>query len=65
MEERAGEGGSFVDMRGGETMSRGSEKDERGVFEKGEREAWRKTSVKVTLRGRGDDESRHSQCAGG
>ena len=50
------------------------EKVEEGVFEKGEREAWRRKSVKVLLRGmserevftgRGDDESRHGQVVGG
>ena len=66
-----GEGGSFVGGGGGTTLGRGSEgedwreKGERGVFEKAERDAWRWKSVKVALRGRGDDESRHGQGAGG
>ena len=63
------EGGSFVDGRGGATLGRMSEGDEwwekgewrelrekgeGGVFEKGEREAWREKSVMVALRGRGE-----------
>ena len=64
-DERAGEGGSFVDKRGwvatfrrvsegGEWWEKGEwgelrEKGEGVVFKRGEREAWRKKSVMVAL----------------